>query len=296
MTLPDFTDSAQTQAVLAMLLAETSRELQAWIASQQDLCAQGTPLDDPAWGHVRMQPAPAVQPPARHETVRHEPPRQTTAAPQTSGATMSMFKSLRKAPPKPQLYTTTERMLALEVLAAKAGACRQCLLGCKRQGIFAGYGPADAKIMFIAAGGNPKELETGRIMTGEAGEMLDRIVAAMAKLSPIAEPERIYMTNVLKCAHVPPRPQALEAARKCLPVLREEIAIVAPKVIIIWGEFAFRAMFGNDALISQVRGQVFKFEGISAIPTHHPMEMVKNPKLKGRTWADLQAALEIAKS
>ena len=147
-----------------------------------------------------------------------------------------------------------------------------------------------------AAGGNPKELETGRIMTGEAGEMLDRIVAAMAKLSPMAEPERIYMTNVLKCAHVPPRPQALEAARKCLPVLREEIAIVAPKVIIIWGEFAFRAMFGTDALISQVRGQVFKFEGISAIPTHHPMEMVKNPKLKGRTWADLQAALEIAKS
>ena len=298
MTTSDLTKPTQTQTLLAMLLADASRELQNWIANQQELGAITAPVDDPTWGNAQNLPQyqqPTTQTAAKPTTVIPPHTAQKSKTNSSQATTMAMFKSLRKESPKPQLYTTHEKILALDVHAAKIGACRQCMLGNLRQRIFAGYGPANAQIMFVAAGGNPKEPDAGRIMTGEAAEMLDKIIAAMANLSPIATPERIYMTNVIKCAHLPPRTQALDTAKKCLPLLREEINIIAPKVIIIWGELAFRAMFGSDALISQVRGQIFKFEGFSAIPTHHPMEMIKNPKLKARTWDDLQLALDIAK-
>ena len=149
--------------------------------------------------------------------------------------------------------------------------------------------------MFVAAGGNPAEIDEGRIMTGAAAELLDNIVHAMAGLHSEARAERIYMTNVIKCAKCPARGKAQDCARLCLPWLQKEVSIVAPDVIVVWGELAYRAMFGGDSLISQVRGCELVFEGVKTIATHHPLEMIRNPGLKARVWADMKLAVSFIK-
>ena len=204
---------------------------------------------------------------------------------------MQSFRAMRNAVPQNRYDTPEERRLGLNTLNARMNSCRQCALGSTRRGLLCGYGPADASMMFVAAGGNPRELDKGRLMTDDAAALFDKIITAMATLHPEAAADRIYMTNVIKCAAVPPRGKSMDVARSCLTNLRQEVRIVSPKVIVIWGELALKAMFGIDMNISQARGVWQNFEGVPAIATHHPLEMLKNPKLKGRVWSDLQTAV-----
>jgi DNA polymerase len=298
-------NSAEISSILQEMTCEICHDLSLWLEAQNELGATELPIDDAICQPQVLTTAPVVpkpQPAAPTQSVKptisapKPAEQQPTAAPKvTTTPTMGFMQSFQAmrnmSSQAKQYHTTEERQIALEALNARTSSCRQCLLGNSRRGILCGYGPADASIMFVAAGGNPRELDKGRLMTDDAAALFDKIVAAMATLHPDAAPNRIYMTNLIKCAAVPPRDKCAEIARNCLNILRQEVRILAPKVIVVWGELALKSMFGNDLNISQARGVWQNFEGIPAIATHHPIEMLKNPKLKGRVWADLQAAV-----
>lgn len=306
-------DSHQVQAVLGCLLSEVAAELSGWCEAQKDLGAEYLPLDDASYG-VQTRgpvfvPAPAQRVAARASAgVGAQAPQPQSADgaqvrgisekrphPAMSGGMLTgclaSFNALRGSDKPARLENNAEKAAALEMLRCRTASCRLCRLGGVRRDIMWSTGPCDASVMFVAAGGNPHELESGRIMPGEAGVLLDRIIAAMAKLHPEASPDRIYMTNVIKCASFPNKAEIRDVVKNCLNVLREEIRIISPKVIVVWGPLAYQAMFGGDVQISQVRGTVQKYENIPTIVTHHPLEMIKNGNLKGRTWADVQLAV-----
>ena len=309
-------NSVEISSILTGLTQSVCKELSLWLDSQRELGALELPMDDGRWqpqaaapviarnavttpvseisvnAAVKSRPEqPASQPP--QPVAAAEPaPAQNTAKPPSTGlmGSMQSFRAMRSSVPQNRYNTPQERQLGLNTLNARLSSCRQCVLGNSRRGVLCGYGPSDASMMFVAAGGNPRELDKGRLMTDDAAALLDKIVAAMATLHPEAAADRIYMTNVIKCAAVPPRNKSMDVARSCLAILRQEVRIVSPKVIVIWGELALKAMFGGDMNISQSRGVWQVFEGVPAIATHHPLEMLRNPKLKGRVWDDLQAA------
>jgi DNA polymerase len=310
-------NSVEISSILTGLTRNICKELSLWLDSQRDLGAQELPHEDiilqpqaPVLANARhtaekpaaampVNPAPqqpAAQPaaqPVKPTAPEASKPAQTTAKPASTGlmGSMQSFRAMRNAVPQNRYDTPEERRLGLNTLNARMNSCRQCVLGSTRRGVLCGYGPADASMMFVAAGGNPRELDKGRLMTDDAAALFDKIVTAMGTLDPEAAADRIYMTNVIKCAAVPPRGKSMDVARSCLANLRQEVRIVSPKVIVIWGELALKAMFGGDMNISQARGTWQIFEGVPAIATHHPLEMLKNPKLKGRVWSDLQAAV-----
>ena len=315
----DELSSVEIASVLSAMTRDVCRDLLLWLGSQRDLGALDLPVDAEAWNLSATQPAvrpmTAAQPsqpsqlsqpvvshpvppvaPAPKPSVspvsqpRAESPVSQPAA-SASANSAQMFSALRHKVAKPSFNTAEERRHGLDTLNARISACRQCPLGNARRGVLCGYGPADASLMFVAAGGNPRELDKGRILTDDAAALFDKIVAAMATLDAEASPDRIYMTNLIKCAAVPPRGKGPDVARCCLGMLRQEVRIISPKVIVIWGELALKAMFGGDLGISQARGKWQNFEGVAAIATHHPIEMLKNPMLKGRVWGDLQNAV-----
>lgn len=292
-------DSSHVQAVLGCLLRDVASGLSEWLELQKALGAECVPPDDPGYGVpavvVRAQSSSleAVQPPSA--SVRSVSVSPSPAKPCVGGALLgclASFNALRGSEQQAVPETREEKAAALEQLRIRASGCRMCRLGGVRRDIVWGSGPCDASIVFVAAGGNPNELEKGRIMPGDAGVLLDRIIAAMSKLHPEAAPERIYMTNVIKCASLPAKPEMREIAKCCLNILREEIRIISPKVVVVWGPLAYQAMFGGAAQVSQVRGMVQKFENIPAVVTHHPLEILRNENLKGRTWADVKLAVE----
>ena len=321
------------RAACVLFAREIGRDLTNWILGQSDAGASFAPLDDPNWGMgalpsqpqaaqpMRTAPQPqAAQPmrtapqPQAAQPMRTAPqpqaaqpmrpvpqaqagqPMRTAPQPQAqsggAGSCFSAFRAMR-AQQSATANATQDRASSLRLLRAKACACRACSLGLRRRDVMWGYGPTDASVAFVAAGGNPAELDAKRLLPGDAGALLDKIIAAMAGIHPEARAERIYMTNVIKCACCPARAEMYECARRCLPHLRDEIRTVAPRLIIIWGELAYRTMMGSDAPLSQVRGRVERFEGIPAMATHHPIEMLRNPNLKARVWGDLQTALRL---
>ena len=306
-------DSHQVQTVLGYLLRDVATGLSGWIEAQKELGAEYLPMDEPGYG-MRTGSAMFVSTPTPSVAVRTAPisegqtayppkaevaPSRGASGPRPASAMsggaltgcLASFNALRGSDKPVRLESKAEKSAALDVLRCRTASCRLCRLGGVRRDIMWSTGPCDASMMFVAAGGNPRELESGRIMPGDAGVLFDRIVAAMAKLHPEASPERIYMTNVIKCASFPNKAEIRDVAKCCLNVLREEVRIISPKVIVVWGPLAYQAMFGGDVQISQVRGTIQKFENIPTIVTHHPLEMIQNGNLKGRTWADVQLAV-----
>ena len=100
---------------------------------------------------------------------------------------------------------------------------------------------------------------------------------------------------IIKCCATPAGPQRAAVAKMCVRYLREEVRLVQPKVILIWGQMAYSAMFGDDTNIISVRGEMRRFEQIPAIATHHPLECIRSPKLKGPVWNDVRTVLSLLK-
>lgn len=293
-------NAEETHLLLTLFAQEIGIELSNWVENQKSLGLLETPVDDPQWGIAAINPinpmkSVRVATPTSDRERSALPTSQEVSSPSRTslmGGCFKAFESIRSHQEAPVLLTVADREAANIALKSRASACKNCVLGGQRRDILWGYGPCDASILFVAAGGNPAELEAGRIMPGAAAELLDKIVNAMAGLHEEARPDRIYMTNIIKCACIPAKKDVREVARRCLPYLRHEVKIVSPKIIVVWGELAFRTMTGSDALISQARGSFFNFEGVPAMATHHPMEMIKNPQLKARVWNDLKLVVD----
>ena len=296
-------DSTEIRAVLSLLTQEVGHSLSLWTDSQQELGATGLPVDDPIWPAGIAQSAtlssPQIQPPpaidrtdessGKRANESSDKPTKTPIA-----STLHAFHTLchQDSSKTQDLQTPQERTTALVLFNARLAACRKCVLGAQTRGVIVGRGTVDATIMFVGAGANPAELNSQRFMCGQAADLLDKIVDAMGDLSPMAGKEHIFATNIIKCACHAPISQRSEISRTCLGHLREEVNLVRPRVIIVWGEFAYHAMFGGNETMSQVRGQWKKFEGFQTLATHHPLEMIKNARLKQRVWQDLKLAVQ----
>jgi DNA polymerase len=311
-------DVELNRAVLALLLAETAHELRVWGRVQADLGASYSPRSE---AEPLVFPASGVTSARSESPVNHvavlptfDPlmgPVAPSATPTSSVSSNRASGSVKAAKPVGtigcfDLYRSLQQNVSSDVAPADKSACqadirhrieicRLCPLGTRRAGILAGYGPLDARIMFVGAGGNPHELEEGRMMTGEAAVLMDNIIAAMHSCNAAITKESIYYSNIIKCCATPAGPQRAAVAKMCVRYLREEVRLVQPKVILIWGQMAYSAMFGDDTNIISVRGQMRRFEQIPAIATHHPLECIRSPKLKGPVWNDVRTVLSLLK-
>ena len=123
----------------------------------------------------------------------------------------------------------------LDGLSRHIGDCHRCPLGSTRTQVVFGVGDEHARLMFIGEGPGKNEDLQGEPFVGAAGKFLDELLASIS-----LERAQVYIANVVKCR--PPgnrRPKAEEAAC-CLPFLRRQIELVAPRVIVLLGATAVR--------------------------------------------------------
>jgi uracil-DNA glycosylase family 4 len=176
----------------------------------------------------------------------------------------------------------------VETLAAirdDLGDCRRCGLCAERTNLVFGIGPERARLMVIGEAPGYHEDLRGEPFVGDAGQMLDRMLANVLGL-PRAE---VYIANVVKCR--PPdnrNPQPSEIAA-CLPFLRRQIRAVRPDLVLVLGSVAFRAVFDVEGGVTRARGQWREVEGIPAMVTFHPAYLLRKPEDKRLALLDLQA-------
>ena len=177
---------------------------------------------------------------------------------------------------------------SLESLEKAIATCTRCPLSATAKNPVPGEGNPKADFMLVGEAPGATEDETGRPFVGQAGQLLEKILAAI-KFSR----EDVFIVNVLK--HRPPGnrnplPQEVSA---CSPYLVRQIELIRPKVLVALGTFAAQTLLDTKLSIGKLRGQIHRYYGVPLIVTYHPAALLRNPAWKRPTWEDVQLARRI---
>ncbi|MBM3868998.1 MAG: uracil-DNA glycosylase [Verrucomicrobia bacterium] len=157
-----------------------------------------------------------------------------------------------------------------------------------------GHGSLDAKVLFVGEAPTLGEMEAGQAFAGEAGELLQKILAAAA-----ISPADCYFAPAMVWRPEPPTqygkrpPNARELAFN-LPYLRAQIDVVAPRAVVALGAQAFEALHGRAPTITQARGRWFDLAGVPLLATFHPNYLLHSPSAtaKRTVWEDFLLLME----
>jgi uracil-DNA glycosylase len=172
---------------------------------------------------------------------------------------------------------------ALDEFCGKIKECTKCRLHEGRHKFVFGVGNPAAEVMFIGEGPGHDEDMKGEPFVGRAGQLLDKILAAIQ-----FDRKQIYIANIVKCR--PPNnrdPQPDEMA-ECLPYLKKQIEIIDPKLICCLGRIAAQALLQVTTPLGKLRGRFIEWEGRKVMVTYHPAALLRFPQYKRDTWEDVQ--------
>lgn len=173
-------------------------------------------------------------------------------------------------------------------LREEIGDCHRCKLSGGRKNIVFGTGDADARLLFIGEAPGKEEDIQGEPFVGEAGMLLTKLIEKMG-----FRRDSVYIANVIKCRPPMNRDPEEDEIFACRAFLDKQIDIIAPKIIITLGRIALQTLMNNDKVkITTARGTFFEYKGIPVMPTFHPAYLLRNPKDKWLTWADVQKVME----
>lgn len=161
--------------------------------------------------------------------------------------------------------------------------CQLCPLGKTRNKFVYGVGNPNADVMFIGEGPGADEDAKGEPFVGRAGQLLDKILAAIQ-----FSRQDVYIANIVKCRPPQNRVPAAGEMEACFPYLKEQIRIIKPKLLCALGKTAATALLGESPSLGRMRGSWHNFLGIPTIVTYHPAALLRDPAYKKGTWEDMQ--------
>lgn len=167
--------------------------------------------------------------------------------------------------------------------------CTRCALHESRTQTVFGVGNPAADWMIVGEAPGAEEDRRGEPFVGRAGKLLDEMLRAVGLCR-----DAVFIANVLKCR--PPRnrdPSKAEAAA-CRSYLEQQIAAVAPRLILVVGRIAAQELLGSNAPVGRLRGSEHDFNGTPLIVTYHPAYLLRSPAQKARAWEDLKLARRCA--
>jgi len=146
---------------------------------------------------------------------------------------------------------------SLKKLREAAAGCRGCPLHAPATQTVFGEGPRKAALMMVGETPGDREDLAGHVFVGPAGRELD---AALERIG--LDRGDAYITNVVKHfkfhergkrrIHDTPKKSEVDA---CLPWLREELRLVKPRVLVIVGATAGKALLGSGFRLTRSRGE-----------------------------------------
>lgn len=197
--------------------------------------------------------------------------------------------------PAPDARAAHIHTLAWPALREAVAGCTACGLCEGRRHTVFGVGHPNARWMIVGEAPGEQEDLQGEPFVGAAGQLLDKMLAALGLTRAEAVPERqVYIANTLKCR--PPRnrnPEPAELAA-CEPYLRRQLALVQPQVLLAMGRFAVQTLLGSTDAIGKLRGRVHRVPGLPPlVVTYHPAYLLRSPAEKAKSWADLCLAAQV---
>ncbi|MBP5441957.1 MAG: uracil-DNA glycosylase [Treponema sp.] len=181
----------------------------------------------------------------------------------------------------------------LESIAAKISACQNCVLSKTRNNTVPGEGVSEPLVMVIGEGPGEEEDKTGRPFVGRAGQLLDKMLAAIK----LDRNKNCYIANIVKCRPPNNRVPEQQEADACSGYLAAQIHILKPRAILAMGRTAVQNLMKTGQGINALRGKMLDYNGIPLMATYHPSALLHDESLKAPAWQDLKtfrkALLEI---
>jgi DNA polymerase len=214
-----------------------------------------------------------------------------TVAPETSVAHHAAeAPPLRRVMPVAEALVSTSdgstvdaSHMSWNALATAVAECRACSLCNARKQAVLGVGDQQADWLFVGEGPGAEEDERGEPFVGQAGKLLDAMLAAI----DLKRGENVYIANSVKCR--PPNNRTPEPAETaaCKPYLERQIELLQPKLIVALGRPAAQTLLQREVKIGEARGQLLDYKGIPLIVTYHPAYLLRNLHDKSKAWEDL---------
>jgi DNA polymerase len=234
------------------------------------------------------------------------PPAQPIAAPLAVSPAARAPASLRpppapSTPPRPpvplespQLVEDARALAAGCTSLAELEAAIRGFDGCAlkrtaKNTVFAD-GTAGAPVMIVGEAPGADEDRLGKPFVGVSGQLMDRMMAAIG----LTRDGGFYITNILFWRPPGNRTPTLAEQGMCLAFTRRHIELARPKVLVLAGATAVKAVLDTTEGITRLRGKWTGYRladgtEIPTMPTFHPAYLLRTPAAKRQSWQDLLA-------
>jgi len=193
--------------------------------------------------------------------------------------------------PSPKVFDSTpiaQACTSLEALRAAMEGFDHCALKQGARNTVFCDGHPSARVMIIGEAPGREEDREGRPFIGRAGQLLDKMFAAigLSRHEEAAE-SALYITNLLPWRPPQNRDPLPEETTLMKPFLLRHIELAQPDFIITMGNASTKTLRDTTQGITKMRGQWGEVLGLPSIPLFHPAYLLRSPEKKREAWADL---------
>jgi uracil-DNA glycosylase len=252
-----------------------------WIEAGVDLA-----LDETSHDRFAQPPPKAADPRHRSSEASVVSPRESVPAPVRSPISAA-------APTAPDEAARNAREMALaaqslDELRAALDSFNGCGLKATATQLVFCDGAPGAPLMLVGEAPGGDEDRIGRPFVGRAGQLLDRMLAAIG-----LDRTGVYIANVVPWRPPGNRAPTLQETAACLPFIRRQIELADPRLLVCLGNSSAQTLLGLKDGITRTRGQLFDYpvsedRSIKAMPMFHPAYLLRQPTQKRLAWRDLQ--------
>ncbi len=175
-------------------------------------------------------------------------------------------------------------MMQWDELEAACKACRSCSLWETRTNVVFGVGSKNAEVLFIGEGPGENEDLQGEPFVGRGGKLLDDMMGAIG-----LKRQDVYIANIVKCRPPHNRDPLNTEEDACIGYLRNQVALLRPKIIVCLGRIAATKVISEDFKITRDHGKWFEKSGVQMMALFHPAALLRDPRKKPETFLDLKA-------
>ena len=161
-------------------------------------------------------------------------------------------------------------------------ACTSCDLCKTRTKVVFGVGNPTADILFVGEGPGEQEDLSGEPFVGPAGMLLDDMLSIID-----LDRTNIYIANIVKCRPPRNRDPLEEEQEACIGYLREQVALIRPKIIVCLGRIAATRLIRPDFRITREHGTWTQRNGIYFTAMYHPSALLRDVSKRPETFEDL---------
>lgn len=182
-------------------------------------------------------------------------------------------------------------MLGWNDLENACRSCTRCGLCETRTNVVFGVGNPNADVMFVGEGPGEQEDLKGEPFVGPAGKLLDDMLCII----DLDRGRNCYIGNIVKCRPPHNRDPLENEQDACIGFLRNQVALVKPKIIVCLGRIAAKRLIREDYRITREHGRWEEKNGVWMTAIYHPSALLRDVSKRPETFDDLISIREKAK-